>query len=250
MLCPICERKRGKYDWSKAQWRDMNPRADRLERDCCTVCSPYNGTQWPPQGKRPHRRTEEMEQELEEGRRRIKWVLTVICARERIWADKTVKQILTDHMENILHAERKTLSYSGAIRCRDTAQDPVDWCGASTGDVFDPGNTVYARALEMLCPGLRRERGWNNETAGDIFEACLGRVYEDDVRDNPQYGEECPMRIIASLLEELAYWVWKVSTLQQDSLQTYVEAWLADPHQEWARRMLQEVAEDRASAQQ
>ena len=85
-------------------------------------------------------------------------------------------------VDNVPAAERKALSYDGAVRSRSS--DPVHYTDYRGMPFFDPGNLTYSRAFHSLVmyanPNFNSTQGnWNNKTKGDLIEAALGAAWRN-----------------------------------------------------------------------
>ena len=85
--------------------------------------------------------------------------------------DRTAVMFIQEYMGQLSRYERKTISYDGAIRAY-LDEHPCHYICSVLGRTFDPGNRIYALALQMMFPSLKGF-GYNDETLGDICEGFL-----------------------------------------------------------------------------
>ena len=107
--------------------------------------------------------------------------------------------------------QRKIASHHGAIIC-DPGQ-AAHWVSPCGYCFHDPGNKVYAAALDLLVDDACK-RHWNQETKGDIIEGVLGLYY------NIRVGHEsakCWHNVtranitqLAAILHYVAYVVYRI----------------------------------------
>ena len=85
--------------------------------------------------------------------------------------DRTAVMFIQEYMGQLSRYERKTISYDGAIRAY-LDEHPCHYICSVLGRTFDPGNRIYALALQMMFPSLKGF-GYNDCTLGDICEGFL-----------------------------------------------------------------------------
>ena len=103
------------------------------------------------------------------------------------------------------------MSYHGATLSNEG--DPVHYKAAGGRKFFDPGNHMYATALDLLLLDTA-EPGWNQETKGDILEGLLGwhfLIYtgHESVRDIHRAKKQNVARV-AAITHYVMTNVWRI----------------------------------------
>ena len=111
-------------------------------------------------------------------------------------------------------SQHKSLSHHGALLA-ELPFHPRHWDDADGQSYFDPGNHVYARAMQRACPDFLMRTGMSNqEKIGDCIEAVLGldwtlrrslRVKEEQARSRAALHEPWPESGI-SVYEAARFW--------------------------------------------
>lgn len=95
------------------------------------------------------------------------------------------------------------------------------FCPITQQRYFDPGNYVYALALDLMCPRLMSEVTWNTETKGDICEGILGAHYEEQhilpndaqMRKRFHLGFARELEVVSMIID---FFAWHTNNMQRE----------------------------------
>lgn len=111
--------------------------------------------------------------ELVEWQGHVRW-----AAQQVALYSEYIRRVLEESVANVLEAERRRASHNGAVRARKDT-DPCHYQD-DNGRFFDAGNSAYMLVLGIVLPDLSDERGWNENTTGNLVEMLLAHHIAGD----------------------------------------------------------------------